>query len=756
MYVIEQINRVGLYSETNTRDNTNIPLQSVDVKAAFHNLFCQTTITQTYLNSEPNPIEAVYTFPLSARAVLLNLEVKIGKRELQGLIVEKKLAEEQYEDAITNGNTAIMLEQLQTGMYTMNVGNILAREEVSISIIYAELYTWQGESLRYILPTTIAPRYGNPEEAGLELHQIPEHNMISENRFQLEMTISGPLAKAEFECSSHNISISNSHQKTTIDLATGKACMDRDFILHIRQPQENRDCTLVEHAPNGQFVALASFVPRLPLPERIPPKNIKIVVDCSGSMNGDSIAQARQAISDILSQLRAEDFFNLIAFGNSSKTLFKQQVPANRTNLTAARRTLRNIDADMGGTDIQQALETTIQIPGPTIPPDILLITDGEVWDSGEIITMAHKSGHRFFTVGVGSSVSENFVRQLADKTGGACELVAPREQMADKIVRHFKRIYLPRAHKVVINWPNSPKKIIPQSIDKLFAGDTLHAFAFFDEMPKGSVTLEMVLANGQNFSQSTTIETLTNSTPDSIVPGPIARIATHHSLAEMEEDEARRLAVQYQLMSPHTNFLVVDERSSKDRAEKLPLLRKVPQTLAAGWGGTGSVLSECTTDYEIPSFSRASRQSVPKEEIRFSRRPDPEQAHKLRQQTTPAEFIQKCNQLHPKRFRQDLEIKEFADLQGCNLPDRILAAIAEVSNDFDSDLTENIIVPAFLLALSQSAAGRNFSRKTLKAIRKTEKNLPATKVKCLVELFIDILAKINDDSWGPDLTEEF
>ncbi|MCK5679346.1 VWA domain-containing protein [bacterium] len=428
MYTTESESRAGLYSN----NNIDIPLQSVNVKAAFSNLFCETTLTQTYLNSEKKPIEAIYTFPLSPRAVLLGLEVTIGERKLQGLIVEKNSAEEQYD-------------------------------------------------------------------------------IMSENRFQLEMKITGTLTQAEFACPSHNITISKSDKETTIQLATGEACMDRDFIINICQPQDNKDSILVEHISNGGYTALASFVPRIISPEQIPQKSIKIVVDCSGSMNGDSITQARQAISDILSQLRPDDFFNLITFGNSSKTLFKQQVQANKTNLTTVRRTLRSIEADMGGTDIQQALETTIQIPGPSIPQDILLITDGEVWESDEIIKTARKSRHRFFTVGVGSSVSENFVRQLADETGGACELVAPREQMSDKIVRHFERIYLPRVQKATINWPISPVKNIPLKIGSLYDGDTLHAFAFFDEMPQGTTTLEMTLTNGQTFSQSATIDTQAN-----------------------------------------------------------------------------------------------------------------------------------------------------------------------------------------------------------------------------------------------------
>lgn len=151
-----------------------VALQSVAVKAVFSNLFCSTTMTQVYKNLEKNPIEAVYTFPLASRAVLLGLNIMISGKELQGVVVEKASAEEQYEEAITDGNTAIMVEQVQPGLYTMNVGNILAGEEVRISIGYAELYTWQDNNLRFYLPTTIAPRYGDPERAGLQPHQTPD------------------------------------------------------------------------------------------------------------------------------------------------------------------------------------------------------------------------------------------------------------------------------------------------------------------------------------------------------------------------------------------------------------------------------------------------------------------------------------------------------------------------------------------------------------------------------------------------------
>lgn len=110
----------------------------------------------------------------------------------------------------------------------------------------------------------------------------------------------------------------------------------------------------------------------------------------------------------------------------------------------------------MGGTEIAAALRAAYRITGepgiagePGMDRDLLLITDGEVWDTKQPVAEARRSGYRIFTVGVGSAVAEAFVRELAAATGGACELVAPREDMAARIHRHFQRILAPPARAV-------------------------------------------------------------------------------------------------------------------------------------------------------------------------------------------------------------------------------------------------------------------------------------------------------------------
>ena len=124
------------------------------------------------------------------------MTIKTRTKELKGVVIEKSEAEDRYEDAITDGDTAIMLEQVDPGLYTMNVGNLQPEDTIEISITYAELFKWRDNSLRFFLPTTIAPRYGDPESLGVQPHQTPEYDLMNENPFTITLSIRGALADA--------------------------------------------------------------------------------------------------------------------------------------------------------------------------------------------------------------------------------------------------------------------------------------------------------------------------------------------------------------------------------------------------------------------------------------------------------------------------------------------------------------------------------------------------------------------------------
>jgi hypothetical protein len=57
----------------------------------------------------------------------LSLEVDVGWRVLRVVVVEKRGAAEKYEHALESGDAAVMLEAIEPGLYTMNVGIIVFR-----------------------------------------------------------------------------------------------------------------------------------------------------------------------------------------------------------------------------------------------------------------------------------------------------------------------------------------------------------------------------------------------------------------------------------------------------------------------------------------------------------------------------------------------------------------------------------------------------------------------------------------------------
>ena len=557
-------------------------LEEVRVEASIDDLLTEVEVAHRYRNPEPTNIEVVYTFPLPPDGVLLGFEVEIGDRKLAGTIVEKSEAERRYEDALTDGSTAVLFEQAEPGLYTASLGNLLPGETATIQFRYGVLLRWNGDRVRLAMPTTITPRYGDPASAGLAPHHVPEYASDAACAFSVGVVVRGLLEDARFNSPSHGVSITPGAKETVVRLA-GTPAMDRDFILEACVSRPEVAGALVARNFNG-WTALASFRPETPATGHRQRRCIKIVVDCSGSMGGDSIAQARIALARILDGLHEGDLFEIIAFGGSRRALFGREEPVSETTLAQARRFARTLDADMGGTGLGVALDAAYAVrDGSDRLRDLLLVTDGKVvWRSNELITRARRSGHRIFTVGVGvgvgSAVAQDFVRRLAKATGGACELVHPREDMADRIHRHFQRMYAPRARNAVVRWPVPPNGSLPRTIGTVYGGDTVHVFAWFARKPEGRASLEVTLADGRVAIQGArilAIEGEAESPPsEEALPCTLARIGAARTIAVMDDRQGgwilatmsddqvgTPLAIRYQLMSRWTSCIVVHVR---------------------------------------------------------------------------------------------------------------------------------------------------------------------------------------------------
>ena len=580
-----------------TQDGQPVNLLGVKLSGDLRGLMFEASIEQRFCNPGDKNVEVVYSFPLPWGAVLLGVDVVLGDKHLTGAVVEKKQAEARYEEAISEGNAAIMLEKNHDHSYSLNLGNLAAREQCTITLRYAQTLQFEQRGLRLLIPTVIAPRYGDAQQdGGLMPHQAPIHSLLAEHPFALELRLHGELAQARVASPSHPVGVAHGKKEAgavlTVSLAR-QASLDRDFVLVVDQlAHDSMAVAARDSVAPGAVAILASFCPRIALQGKASTA-VKILVDCSGSMAGDSIDAAKRALQAVVRQLGAGDRFSLSRFGDTVEHRSRGLWKTTETTQLAAQRWVGALKADLGGTEMEAALTSTFAL-AQTVSSDILLVTDGEISAIDSTIASARHSGHRLFIVGIGSSPAETHLRRLAEATGGACDFVAPGEAVEPAILRMFVRLRSPRLSDLNIEWPAG---VVPAWVSPLlhsvFDGDTVNVFALLGQAPAGQVRLLGKRAENEAPQEiGCAIFAGELEAADTLARMAAAvrlRSSDTNALTAATPDSAV-LAVAYQLVTDQTNFLLVHERADGEKAIDMPELQKVQQMVPAGWGGMGKV----------------------------------------------------------------------------------------------------------------------------------------------------------------------
>ena len=582
---------VGLFA----RGDRQFALEATDVRSELVGLLAFTRVTQAFRNRSESNVEAVYTFPTPPEASFLDLEVKIGDRSLHGAVVEAGKADLEYEEAIEDGNTAILLREVSAGLYSVSLANIMPGEAVELRYSFAQVLTWQGDSLRLTIPMTIGPHYGDLASMGLKPHEEVQHSYRTGATFSLEVSISGELSACETSSPSHTMAYRREDDKSVVLVYPPGSAMDRDFVLLLTSLVEIPSEGVLARDGDG-WVAHAGVCVPTPESKLEKPGVYKLVIDCSGSMGGDSITQALAAAMDILDSLDARDRFNITAFGSHNKTLFPKPERATASNLQGALDFVCLLDADMGGTEMLAALRAANEASsGPEEVADVLLVTDGQSSHAEHIISECAGLPGRVFTVGVGASVSQGLVQRLARETGGACELVSPGEEMAGHILRHFERMRQPMVSRESADWGATTSWELKVPGTAVFAGDTRHLVAGFSERPPCQLNYSAEYALGEGSQEVDLQVDLVEPPSESMLASQLPRVLAALRLKLVDREKVLAIALRYQLLSTQTKYLLVHEREEGKRAIDLPSLQIVDHQLPAGWGGIGSVLADIT-----------------------------------------------------------------------------------------------------------------------------------------------------------------
>ncbi len=438
------------------------------------------------------------------------------------------------------------------------------------------------------LPTTVAPRHGHAQAASLQPQHVPQADLFVNYPLSVEFTVGPALAGASIECPTHRFIVQTLNGGAVhCSLAPG-ASLDRDVVL-IVTPREPRPSLMMraqdERDPTAPVVVLAALQPpALPVRESIA---LKLLIDCSGSMAGDSIGSARRALRGVIADLQPTDRISVQRFGSSVQTVIEPTDVKPQT-MRYLMPLIDGMQADMGGTEIQTALAATLEQAMQTPDgqaADVLLITDGAFWQTSQVIEMARRSGQRVFVIGVGASMAADPLRMLAQETAGACECATPGEALEQAARRMLRRIRQPTCTAARVDWGTQPAWITTVT-PNVFGGDTVLALAGFARAPQpGHIRLMSTAADG-------TVVELARLEAEAPCDGDtLARLAAARRAAACTREAGKDLALRYQLVGPQTCAVLVPARADGQKVLTDALVQRVPSMMAAGSGGFGSLL---------------------------------------------------------------------------------------------------------------------------------------------------------------------
>jgi len=135
----------------------DLPLEHTSVDIIVSGMLQRATVRQVYGNPYDVPIEAVYTFPLPQSGAVDRMDMYIGDQLVHGRIFERELAQQIYNDAISAGHTASLLEQERPNIFTQTVGNILPGDSITIEISYVAPVVYDDGEYELVFPMVVGP-----------------------------------------------------------------------------------------------------------------------------------------------------------------------------------------------------------------------------------------------------------------------------------------------------------------------------------------------------------------------------------------------------------------------------------------------------------------------------------------------------------------------------------------------------------------------------------------------------------------------
>lgn len=565
-----------------------------------------TKIDQVFVNESRRELEATYLFPLPPGSVVRDFAVEADGKPMETQLLEADEAQRTYEEIMRRRKDPALFQYAGNNTYRARIYPIAPGGERRIEITYSELLGQDAGVVEYMYPMSTEQFSKEP---------------VGETVVNCSITSTDPIASVY--CPSHDVSISREGRRDAkVSYEENNTRPDRDLRLYYTVSQDavgTHLLTYKERGEDGFFMLLAA--PSVDVEADVLPKNVVFVLDRSGSMSGEKIVQARDALTFCVNQLNAGDTFEIITFSDNIRSFGDELQKADAATVRQARGFIKQMEA-AGSTDINAAMELAMKRRTDDRPNYLVMLTDGlptaGVTDLEKILANVEDSREemdeastRVFVFGVGYDVDTHFLDRMAVNNGGVASYVRPEESIEAKVSSFYAKISRPMLTDISVDFGRIRTfDVFPKELPDLFHGSQIVALGRYEnrttgactvalsgQTPEGSETFEI---EGQFPERATSREYIPPLWAARKVGWLLDEIRLHGEEKELV-DEIVRLGTEYGILTEYTSFLAL-ESGAITREEAVDRLRGP----AGPMGAAGPLATERMGGYAISQRDNA------------------------------------------------------------------------------------------------------------------------------------------------------
>jgi Ca-activated chloride channel family protein len=539
-----------------------------------------TAIDQEFYNPNPQRLEGTYIFPVPKGAQINKFTMEIGGRQVEAELLPADKARRIYEDIVRTMRDPALLEYAGRDLFKVRIFPIEPHSRKRITLSYTQVLRADSGLVSYAYPLNTEKFSAAP---------------VKTVSVKVELVTQRPLKT--IYSPSHNVEVRR-HVATraTVGFESKNVRPDTDFQVVFSTVDADVGVNLMTYRNgdgDGYFLLLAS--PGADIKSnRIVPKDVAFVLDTSGSMAGNKLAQAKKALRFCVENLNDSDRFEIIRFSTETEPLFDKLAKASEENRQRASDFIKGLKP-IGGTAIEEALRKALELrPDRSDRPYVVIfLTDGQptvgVTDEKQILSTVKRAGDntRVFCFGIGTDVNTHLLDSITDATRAFSQYVLPDEDIELKVSSFFTKIKEPVLANPTLRFSGDIRasRVYPSPLPDLFKGEQLIVVGRYSGDGHAAVTIEGAV-NGVTKKFTDEVDFPSRDTEHDFIPRLWAtrrigflldEIRLHGENRELR-DEVTDLARTYGIVTPYTAYLIVEDEARRN----IPIPMRSLQTFDA------------------------------------------------------------------------------------------------------------------------------------------------------------------------------